>query len=577
MKYRLYFDQPNRHKIRIELEVPPSGNLPVEIRQSTWRPGRYELAAYAERVSDVSARTTSGKSLSVTRTGTHSWEVAPTGTEFAVFEYFYYATIRDAGSSRFDDTQVYINGVNLFFYFPDQVLNPCTFDLDLPFDYQVACGLQSDGNTFFADDYHQLVDAPLFASNSLQKLHYDVNGIPFYIWFQGKCQPDETRFLADFIRFSEAQLKLFGGFPVRQYHFLFQIRPDTFYHGVEHYNSTVIAIGPGPKLMEDAIYEDVLGVSSHELFHTWNVKAIRPADMQPYAYDGPNYCRLHYVTEGVTTYYGDLMLLKSGVWSLEEYLKVMNEALPGRYYKNDGRKHISLEQASFDSWVNGYKDAVPNRKISFYTKGALAAFIADVQVRKATGNRHSLDTVMRQMYERFGKTGIGYTREDYKGLLESVSGISFDDYFEQVISGTQDLEPLLATCADYLGLAYQQGPWPSASARYCGFLAERKDSQIVVSQIFEDGPAEEAGFYKEDVLLAINGIPLELGQFSEVVEASAAVGKVVFSVMRNLEEHSIELKLDPEYVCPWYQFVPLENPTEAQFANRQHWANMPQV
>jgi predicted metalloprotease with PDZ domain len=367
---------------------------------------------------------------------------------------------------------------------------------------------------------------------------------------------------------------LFGAFPTDQYHFLFQIRPDSFYHGVEHYNSTVIAIGPGSQLMGEEIYTEVLGVSSHELFHTWNVKAIRPADMQPYRYDGPNYCQLHYVTEGVTTYYGDLMLLKSGVWNLGQYLEVMNAALPGRYYKNDGRKYISLEQASFDSWVNGYRDAVPNRKISFYTKGALVAFIADVRIRQATGNERSLDTVMRLLWERFGKTGKGYTRQDYQNLLEEVSGQSFTQYFQDCISGTTALEPMLAECAQYLGLDYVQGFWPSRAARYCGMLLEFKEGELSVSQLFENGPAEESGLYKEDIVMQINGKMVNAGNFAETMDSAVETKLIQLTVVRDLEVLEIDIPIQEDYYCPWYQFVEMENPTEVQLANRASWASV---
>lgn len=574
MIYRLFFEKPNRHKIRIELEVPASGDHPVTVCQSTWRPGRYELAPYAERLSDVRAFTRTGKNLRVARKGTHQWEIEPTGDDPAIFEYHYYATVRDAGNSRFDDSQIYINGVNLFLYFPDQIDQPCAFTLNCPDHYRIACGLPQQGKVFTAADYHQLVDAPLFASPTLQELRYDLDGIPFHIWFQGNCSPNADQFEQDFRRFSKAQLALFGGFPSDQYHFLFQIRPDSFYHGVEHFNSTVIAIGPGSQLMGDEIYTEVLGVSSHELFHTWNVKAIRPADMLPYRYDGPNYCKMHYVTEGVTTYYGDLMLLKSGVWDLAKYLEVMNAALPGRYYKNDGRKYIALEQASFDSWVNGYKDAVPNRKISFYTKGALVAFIADVRIRQATGNERSLDTVMRLLWERFGKMGRGYTREDYQQLLEEVSGQSFAAYFQDCIAGTTPLEPMLAECAHYLGLEYVQGLWPSRAARYCGMLLEIRDAELAVSQLFEDGPAENAGLYKEDIVRKINGKGINPGNFAETMDAAAASGQIIVQIVRDLEEMEIIIPILPSYICPWYQFVEMENASEVQLSNRAAWASL---
>lgn len=573
MKYKLYFEKPHQQKIQIHLEIP-AGNQPVEIWQPKWRPGRYEIASYAENYCDVSAETASGKPLSVEKTATNKWQVQAPGNESGVFKYSYYAHIRDAGGSWLDEKQVYINGVNLFCYFPDAIDEPSSFELNVPDDYKIACGLRREGKTLYAEDFHQLVDAPLIASADLQKISYEEDGIPFYLWFQGNVRPETDRLIKDFRAFTRATLDLFGSFPVKEYHFLFQIHDRDFYHGVEHYNSTVIALGPGYKLFEKVLYDELLGVSCHELFHTWNVKAIRPSDMRPYRYDEENYCRLHYVTEGVTTYYGDLLLLKGGVWSPQEYLKVFNQSLLGRYYRNDGHRHISLEEASHDSWINGYKLTIPNRKISFYTKGALVAFCADIRIRRATINKKSLDDVMKLMWERFGKTETGYTKADYKGLLEEVSGENWDGFFRDFIEGTKPLEDELKRAGEFIGWEWKAYHYPRREARDHGFVLEKKAGKLFVKQVFENTIADQAGLAPGDEVIAVNGLRADPDGFGHQLEMFANEGEIRLHIFREDEMRRFVLKPDPENGPPYYQFSFSEpDGNAAPFLNMRKWAN----
>jgi predicted metalloprotease with PDZ domain len=186
---------------------------------------------------------------------------------------------------------------------------------------------------------------------------------------------------------------------------------------VEHTNSTVIALGPSYGVMNNKGYEDLLGVSSHELFHAWNIKTIRPVEMMPYDYSRENYSRLGYVAEGVTTYYGDVMLLRSGVFTEEQYLKTFNELLE-KHFNNFGRLNLSVADSSFDTWLDGYKQGVPGRKASIYTEGALCAFMLDIIIRKNSNNKRSLDDLMRLLYEEFGKKQRGYSEGEYKSAAE---------------------------------------------------------------------------------------------------------------------------------------------------------------
>ena len=571
MKYRLFFESPHKHLIRIEMALAASGDLPRQIRLSKWRPGRYELGPYIENIIDLQATTSSGTPLQVQKTAYNHWQVAPSGTETVTLQYKYHAIAPDAGASFFDERQVYINGVNLFLYDPARIDDPCEVTLELPGHYRIACGMQTEGNTLYAADFHELVDSPFIASPSLQHRAFQLDGTTHNLWFQGEVKPDFARIEHDFRLFGAAQIALFGDFPVPHYHYLFQIHNRHFYHGVEHQTSTVLAFGPGIKLMQPEMYQELLGLCCHELFHTWNVKAIRPADMVPYDYDNHNYSRLHYVTEGVTTYYGDLMLLKAGVWPLTEYLHVFNESILRKHYASNGRDHISLEDASFDSWLNGYKPGVPNRKISFYTKGCLAAFVLDYLIRRGSKNTRSLDTVMREMYQRFGKTGIGYTREDYKAIAEAHASISLDDYFSDYISGTLPMEPILQEAAAYFGLELVHRRVASTCERLWGFGIDEAPGNLVVKQIWEGSPAERHGLSLGDEIVAVNTLRAGLSNWEALLSYPDPSSSIELQVFRSDILQTITLQHDPHYHLERFMLVPLASPSLTQLANLTAW------
>ena len=570
MKYRLTFPEPHRHFIHIEVELAASPNQATVLYLPKWRPGRYEIGPYVQNIADVRAVSQSGKEVLVSKTAFNCWEVAASDEEVK-FQYAYYANVADAGSSLFDERQVYINGVNLFAFQKDKIDEPCEVHLELPADYQIACGLRQEGHVLYADDFHQLVDGPLIASANLLHRSFSVSGTTHHVWFQGNVKPDWERIERDFVGFGEAQVELFGGFPVNEYHYLFQIHNKHFYHGVEHYNSTVIALGPGFKVMQPELYEELLGVSCHELFHTWNVKAIRPADMRPYNYDRENYSRLHYITEGVTTYYGDLMLLKGGVWKLEEYLSVFNNSVVRRHYANNGRDHVSLEQASFDSWLVGYKPGVPNRKISFYTKGALAAFILDYLIRKNTDNQRSLDTVMREMYDRFGKTETGYTKEDYKSIAEAHAVISLDDYFEDFICGTVPMEAKLAEACHYFGLGYVRRKFRYRYEQVFGFTVDEDKGVYTIKQVYEGSAADVAGLIPGDELVAVQGLRAANGNLDLLMQHHNEEEIIRMNFFRNEELRKISLDRNVGTTPLRYMLIIDKNASEQQVANRKAW------
>jgi len=268
MHYKVSFKNPNRHYIDISCMIEDLKGESVELTFPAWRPGRYELGNFAKNIQKIEVFNTEGKRLDFKKTSKNSWSVKLNGAKAIRIDYNYFAFELNAGSTYLDETQLYINPVNCFIYDQTKQLEICTVVLDIPEDYKIASGLKFEENRLQTKSYHQLVDNPFIASNSLKHYEFECEGVQFHLWFQGECKINWPKVKADFMAYTKHQIRAFGAFPVSEYHYLYQITPYRTYHGVEHLNSTVIALGPCYDLM-DGLYADFLGVSSHELYHAF--------------------------------------------------------------------------------------------------------------------------------------------------------------------------------------------------------------------------------------------------------------------------------------------------------------------
>jgi predicted metalloprotease with PDZ domain len=523
--YTFGWTQANTQQIHISFEIRGNTKDELQLDLAAWRPGRYEIANFAKNILSVEATDDSGKQLEILKTTKDSWIVKTPDVQTIRIKSIYYAAVLNAGSTYLDEEQLYVNPVNCCFFIPDRANEACQITLDIPSDYKVAIDLPSADVKFsyLSESFDRLADAPFIASKSLQHESFETMNHIFHLWFQGYVKPDFDLLIKDFKAFAEEQLQTMGKLPGKEYHFMFQILPTHFYHGVEHTYSTVCALGPGKSVFKAPLYDELLGVSSHELFHAWNVKTIRPKEMSPYNFKGENYSRLGWVYEGITTWYGDQFLLRSGVFDFTRYTKTFNEKLK-RHFINYGRHNLSVADSSFDTWLDGYDTGIPHRKTSIYTEGSLIAFILDSRIRAYTKDSKSLDNLMQTLYAD-AKNGKSYSNEQLIEALDSLAPIDHAAFFASYIHGIADYEPLILEGLNRIGLDIELAKPFTAIEHAFGFRLKDSSASAEVLLVAPGSPAEKAGLSTGDQLVALNNRRFDV----DLYEAEETVTIHVFS------------------------------------------------
>jgi predicted metalloprotease with PDZ domain len=503
IRYDVFCDQPQTRYIQFKARIPVT-EAELFLELASWRPGRYELGNFAKNIKGLRAFNDKNERLALSKTRKDTWKVACEASAFVTIEYSYYAAELNAGSSYLDEQQLYINPVNCFIYSSPQEKNGIEVQLHLPEKYQIAAGVNFENNKASFTDFDQLADSPFICSAQIERRSYTIEGTTFHICFNNQKFIPWDKLLHDFERFTRKQMEDFGEFPVKEFTFLIQSLPYAAYHGVEHLSSTVISLGPSADVFT-TLYTELLGVSSHELYHVWNVKSIRPIELYPYNFKQENYSEAGFIYEGITTYMGDLYLLKSGVFTLEQYLKELSKQVQ-KHLDNPARFSMSVANASFDTWLDGYVPGAPGRKVSIYTEGCLLAFYTDMKLRQASQNKVGLETIMKQLYYDFACQQKAYSIKDYQRALENFSGLDFNEFFKDFVYGTAPYEQLLSEAFEYFGLELQQKAATSYAEARFGMKTVQVGKDWQITQIYPGSPAELGGLSLGDLIIAVNNM-----------------------------------------------------------------------
>ena len=571
MQYKLYIKNPSTHYLYIDLLISNVETDVLTLQLPAWRPGRYELGNFAKNIKKLDAFGQNGIALSYKKTSKDCWQINTQGSKQIKVTYSYYASELNAGSTYVDENQLYVNPCNCLMYVPSKMQEKHLVTLEIPDTYTIATSLKKEIKTLTADNFDELADSPFIAGANIKTIVAPVNNINFYLHFNGECNPDTEKLKTDFSKFIAEQIAFFDGVHFTEYHFLIQMMPQKFHHGVEHTKNTVIAFGPCYHLMQNEVYNEFLGLCCHELFHTWNIKTIRPDEMFPYDYTKENYARTGFVYEGVTTYYGDKLLFTSNIFTDDVYFKAFEERLT-KHLHSFGRYNLSVGDSSFDNWLDGYTPGAPYRKTNIYDEGCMVAFMLDVLIMKHSSNKNNLQTVMKNLYDNFYKKQKGYTEQDFTNACSSAAGKDLHDFFTKYVYGLEAYEPMLQECAAHIDLELHKQHAITFYERYLGFKAADVNHHKKVSMVAPYSPAWKAGISINDEIIAVNGFILKNDLNQWLTYFAHKNTDCQLTIMRNgqLVQINIPLKQEGDFFYT-YKLAKQENTSAEQKENYTYW------
>lgn len=573
--YRLAMPRPHTHLFDVTITIDTWSERSLELVMPSWTPGSYMIREYARHVQEFSAQV-DGKPARWQKTAKDAWGVETAAGGQVQVTYRIYAHDLTVRTCHLDGTHGFANGAAVFMFIPGHTHEPVTLDVAVPSGWEVATGLaplagESGAFRFRASNYDELVDCPVECGVH-RTLEFSVDGVPHRIALWGRGNEDEKQLVADTRAIVQAQRNFFGGVPYERYTFIHHLAAGR--GGLEHRNSAVFLVdrfGFRPR----AAYERFLELVSHEFFHVWNVKRIRPKPLGPFDYRGENHTRQLWTMEGVTSYYERRFVAAAGLYSKERFLERVAEEIVG-LQAQPGRAIQSLEQSSFDAWIRYYRpdENSGNASISYYQKGALVALMLDLEIRALTARAKCLDDVVTYLAQK-AADDAGFAEPDgYLAAVEAVAGKqggAFRGFFERYVSGTVELD--YDHALSHAGLTLV---WTRSSAKdtdppgWLGVATRAEGRTIIVASVRSEGPAEAAGLYAGDELVAIDRARADAASLPARLAERLPGTIVTATVFRRDELLEIPITLG-ESPAEKAAIVPFEGATRDQAALRDAW------
>jgi predicted metalloprotease with PDZ domain len=587
VEYFVSIDAPQSHYVNVELKIAPKQAGELELFLPVWTPGSYLVREYARNIDSVTAIDSENKPLSCNKLSKNRWKIPVVSTKPITFKYRIYCNELSVRTNFVDAEFGILSGAATFITSPQHLTDEHTVQLKLPVQWKQSVTslehpINAPAHNYRAANFDELVDSPILVGNpTLHPFrvgdveHFLVNqgGDPY--WNGEAAAADAAKIVAE-------HQKMWGMVPYKRYHFFNLIAESG--GGLEHNNSTVLLTSRWA-FRNDKNYKKWLGLVSHEFFHVWNVRRLRPKALAKYDYQSEVYFDELWVAEGITSYYDELALVRSGLTKPKEYLTILSKQIE-TLQNMPGRQKQSLVESSYDSWIKYYRpdENSANTSINYYNKGAIAGMLLDIAIRKRTANQKSLDDVMRLMYQRYAEKD-GYTNQELASVANEVAGSDLSPWFQRSIYSTEELD--YTEALDWLGLQFKaEGPKEGAadakeepetdtkdSAVWLGATVDSKEGKYSISRITEGSPAFLAGLNVGDEAIGIDGFRLS-EPLDERLKQYKVGDKIVTLVSRRgkLIELSVILMAKP---LPTWKLELLKTPTPQQSESFSRWLHKP--
>jgi len=567
--YRLSIPEPENHLLEVELVIADWQQEVLDLKLPVWTPGSYLVREYAKNLQDFAATDDSGKAFTWQKLSKNHWQVQSRNTSLIKIRYRIFCNELTVRTNHIDATHAFLTGAAVFMYIPEYQQQSYTVEIaKIRENWQIATALPkvtNSDNTFYAKDFDTLVDSP-FEIGLHDRYEFKVLDQPHSLVIWGQHNANIERMIRDTSALIAVEAEMFGGLPYDRYDFILHM--SNGFGGLEHKNSTVLLYNRIGFRKEES-YLQFMNLVAHEFFHTWNVKRIRPKALETFDYDHENYTSSLWFSEGTTSYYDQIFPLRAGLYDANHYLKLVSKAIT-RLQITFGRNVQSLYESSFDTWIKLYRPDpnTHNSQISYYLKGELVSMLLDLLIRDKTNNLRSLDRVMQIMWERFGKSEIGFSEAELHEVIESVAGIDLSDFWNDYLYGTKEIDYnyYLEPFGIELRTARQDIP-------FIGLTLKGKNGLAEVEKVEFGSPAQKAGISTGDLVLAIAGIRVTSENFSDRLRDYRAGEVITVTLFQQDILRTVRVTLQSP-ISNQFELVQIAKASPKQELNLKLWLNI---
>jgi predicted metalloprotease with PDZ domain len=562
IRYTLRFPAPHTHYLEVEAVYPTGGRADVDLMMAVWTPGSYLVREYERHVEALTAKGPDGRALSATKPAKNRWRVPTGGAPAVTVSYRVYGREMTVRNNWVEAGFAMLNGAPTFITLADRTPRAHEVRIELPAAWHGSATallpIAGQPHAYRAEDFDTLVDSPIVLGNPVTRT-FDVDGKAHHLVLEGDPSlVDADRIAADLRKIVEAGKAAMGPFEYPHYYFLNMVVETG--GGLEHKNSFLTMSNRFVTRTRQP-YINWLSLAAHEYFHNWNIKRLRPVELGPFDYETENYTKSLWVAEGVTDYYGSLLVRRAGLTTTPEYLDMLSNSIEA-VQTRPGRRVQTAEMASFDTWIKQYRpdENSPNTSIDYYDKGATIAFLLDATIRQASNGAKSLDDAMRLAYQRHSGPK-GFTPEEFQRVVSETAGKDLSSWFAQVLTTTEELD--FSAALDYFGLRFAPVD-PKGLRATTGLITRNDGGRLVVSQVRRSTPAYDAGVNVDDEILAIDDLRVRADGLVARMDQYRAGDTVRVLVARRDRLMTLPITLGAEPGRPWRLQVKPDATSEQQ-------------